>query len=271
MLHEARYEDFFDAPVGRYTVTGSSVVWCESPALCGSILWAAQDEHETRRILAVFDQHRRHMQSGFDVVLDTRGVQSVDPSCLQILIQWMKQRKDTLLPHVRRHVNVIRDGPIGLMLTGLLPVLGWTHDYRLCTDASEAFRSVDADERLRDEVDAIAARLRGTPDELRALWTLLERGTELDTLTIERASALLATSTRTLQRVLTTHGTSFRQELADARFARAQTLLRASDDKITAVSAAVGLSERALTDLFNRKTGLSPAVWRKRAKERDEP
>ena len=248
---------------GRYTITGSSFVWVASPTLGGAVLWGEQPEAETRAILHVFDQYPKQMASAFDIVLDTRGVGRVDPSALAILFSWLLANRRDLSRQLRMQANVIREGPIGFLLTGLLPVAQWTLPYAIHYDPIDAFRSVagDAGLALAAEVDAIAERIRGVSREVRVTRELLER--HLDT-GVEQVARVLGISARSLQRALMRGGTSFYAEVVSARLARAQALLRETDDKVAAIAAEVGVSERGLTQLFRRRTGVGPAEWRKR-------
>jgi transcriptional regulator GlxA family with amidase domain len=109
--------------------------------------------------------------------------------------------------------------------------------------------------------DAIAQRIRGVSREVRLTRELLER--HLDT-GVEQVARVLGISARSLQRALMRRGTSFNAAVVSARLARAQTLLRETDDKVAAIAADVGVSERGLTQLFRRRTGVGPAEWRKR-------
>ena len=260
---ETAYETFVNAPVGGYAVTGSSFVWCLSPELCGAFLWGQQPEDETRRILNIFDHYRDHMAPKFGILLDTRGVEKVDYDCLKILFEWLVARRKELMTRIHLQANVIREGPIGFLLTGLLPVVGPMHPYNVHTDPIEAFTSLagEAGIALCAEVEAIAERVRGVPHELTQLRMMLRRNTET---TLDAVSRALRTAPRSLQRLLTRHSTSFHREVTTARFERAMDLLRSSDQKLAAVSAHVGISERSLTLLFRARTGLSPSEWRKR-------
>ncbi len=260
---ETAYGPFLESTVGRYTVTGAAFVWCASPALCGACLWDGHSEAETRAILNIFDQYPRHMAREFDIVLDTRGVSRVDPSALGLLFSWLVERRKGLEGRLRQQANIIREGPTGFLLTGLLPVARWSLPYRLFYEPVEAFRSVAGADgpQLCAEVEAIAERVRGVPRELRLTRELLATQIDLDVDDVGRA---LGMSGRSLQRALAAHGTSFRAELASARFARAQDLLRTSDHKVATIAERVGISERALTLLFRARTGLGPAEWRKR-------
>lgn len=262
---EADYQPFVDAPVGRFTVLKASLVWCASPGLCGAVFWGHHDEEEARKILHICDQYERHMGATFNIILDTRGVEVVEPHNLQLLFSWLLERQDRMFPRIHLQASVIREGPIGFLLAGLLPVVGKTHPYRIFTDPLAAFHVAGASPELCAEVETLSTRLQGIPQELRFLRAYLESNPHTS---IEEACSRVGTSTRSLQRLLARQGTSFHQEASRARLSLAQELLRASDLKLLAVSARVGLSERALTLLFRSQTGLSPAGWRKQNRSR---
>lgn len=259
---ETDYDTFLNGTVGRYTVVGTVFVWCRSPTLCGAFMWGEPDEDDTRAVLKIFDQYPHQMASAFDIVLDSRGVTRVDSTALSALFEWLRARQRHLAGRLRLQANVIREGPIAFMLTGLLPLTRWPIPYRFYTDPAAAFRDVVGEPgvALAAEVEAIAERHRGVTREVRVTRDMLARRLDV---TIDEVSRHLATSPRSLQRVLRRHGTSFREEVTHARFVRAQALLASGDDKVAAVGARVGISERALTSLFRKKTGMSPAQWRR--------
>lgn len=260
---ETTYEAFLRTTVGRYTVTGTSFVWWASPTLCGVFLWGEPTEVETRAILHLFDQYPTQMAPQFDMVLDTRGVERAEAGGVKLLFSWLLANRKELANHLRMQANVIREGPIGFLLTGLLPVAGWTLPYRMHFEPAEAFRLVAGEEgdALTAEVEAIAERLRGVSRELRVTREMLTHKLHVTASEVSRA---LGMSQRSLQRALTRHSTSFHAEVVSARVARAQALLRSGDEKLAVIAARVGVSERALTMMFRTKVGVSPAEWRNR-------
>jgi len=100
MIHTS-HETFLAAPAGRYCVLGTAVAWCASPSLGGVVLWSRQSEAETRTVLELFESCLRSMDASFDVILDTRGVDLVDPEPLQILFSWMVAHLGELAQRVR--------------------------------------------------------------------------------------------------------------------------------------------------------------------------
>lgn len=255
--------DAFEAsPLGRFTTTGSVLVWCASPTLCGAYAWGRPDPAETKSVLRLFDQYPRMMSKTFDIVLDARAVEAVDEEALVAVTAWMWRHRAALLECIRV-TSVIREGRAGFLLAGLLPTIANSGRFRVSTDVAEAFRGVLAEgaDELAGEVESIAAHLRGVPACVQAVRALLEA--RLDA-TLEDAATALGMSPRSLQRALRSDGTSFHAEVAAARLAAASELLSSTDLKLAAIAAQVGLSERALTLLFQTRTGLSPIAWRRR-------
>ncbi|MGE0788179.1 MAG: helix-turn-helix domain-containing protein [Sandaracinaceae bacterium] len=259
---ETDYETFLRGTAGRYTVLGTVLVWCSSPTLCGVVMWDAPRAEDTVPLLHILDQYPHQMASAFDIVLDSREVSRVDPGALAHLFGWLVARRTHLAQRLRLQANVIREGPVAFTLTGLLPLADWPIPSRFFTDPVDAFRATAGEEgpEFAREVDRIVQRHRGVARELLVTREMLSRSLDA---TIEEVSRALATSPRSLQRILRRHGTSFRDEVTDARFVRAQELLASTDEKIASVAARVGTSERALTTLFRKKAGTTPAEWRR--------
>jgi AraC-like DNA-binding protein len=71
-------------------------------------------------------------------------------------------------------------------------------------------------------------------------------------------------STRTLQRACTRAGSSYRDEVAEARFAHADALLRSTADKIEAIARRAGYeSPTSFTRQFNQRYGVTPNQFRR--------
>ncbi|MEO8799935.1 MAG: helix-turn-helix domain-containing protein [Polyangiaceae bacterium] len=262
MLVEASAKDFERSPLGRFTCTGSAVVWVDSASLGGWHIWGRPDEDETRTLLTLLAAYPK-LAGTFDLIADTRGVEMVNPTALSLLVPWVFQHRKELKRRVRVQANVIRRDSVGFLLMGIIGSVGDVYPLRTYTDPVEAFRSVagDAGELLCGEIESIVTRVRATPMEVQTLRTLLTSDVAT---TIRSAAKTLSTSPRSLQRVLAHHGTSFHDEQTSARFTLAKSLLTTTESKVSGVAARVGWSERTLTSIFRARTGLTPADWRKR-------
>ncbi len=266
MLVEASALAFERSPVGRYTSTASAVVWCASPSLAGWHLWGRPDETETRAILQVLTSYRA-IAPRFDIVADTRSVELVNPPALAIFVPWLVEHQRELRARVRLQANVIRRDATGYLLMGVLASLGDLYPFKTFTEPVEAFRSVAGEQGvpLAAEMEEIVGRVRAVPSAILALRAMLAEDVEVG---IDDAARRLSMSSRSLQRALQQHRTSFHDEQTSARFALAQALLRDGDEKVASVARRVGCSERTLTSLFRARTGLTPSDWRKGASSR---
>jgi AraC-like DNA-binding protein len=256
---------FLRDPVGRWVVASPTmIVFCAAKDLCGCTAWGRPSREDTARLLEVFGGFRHpSIAPRFDVVLDGRAIEGIDPEALQALIAWLDACKSELAARVRVQYGVIADSLVGVTLAGILPVLGDTHAFRVVHDPKDAFRALSpAGEAIAEEVYAAVGVARGTPRELRELRDLLHA--RAGGATIQSAARALRVSVRTLQRLLRERGTTFRDEVRDARFDAARELLVHGDAKVAAIAGRVGLSENALARLVRDKTGATPAELRKR-------
>jgi AraC-like DNA-binding protein len=262
MERAASIEGFLRDPVGHWVVPApTAIVFCAHAELGGSVTWGRPTREDTERTLAAFEGlHHPAMAARFDVMLDGRAIEGVDPSSLSYLIEWLAHRREELTRRIRVQVGVISDSLTGVTLAGILPTLGDTHAFRVLRDRRSALRALGGSDALCDELDRAVELVRGEPPQLRALRDRLRANASSS---IEDVARALAISVRSLQRILQDCGTSFSDEVREARFAVARELLCESDIKIAALARQLGLSENALTKLVRDKTGMTPLELRK--------
>lgn len=100
----------------------------------------------------------------------------------------------------------------------------------------------------------------------RSLITLIREGRA----TLAELASLHHTSTRSLQRKLSEHGTSFQQLLDHTRRLLAEEYLRRQDLDLAEIALLLGYSEQsAFTRAFRGWTGHAPAQWRRQAQGQD--
>ncbi len=199
-----------------------------------------------------------------DILLDGRAIDIVDPDALEVLFTWLAKRGSDIAKRVRLQVGVIPEGLLGVTLAGILPALGSSHHpFVVERDHLAALRVIAPDdaEALAEELSLAVAEASGLSPLMRRLRDLLrERCADL---VVDDAARALGLSTRTLQRSLKTEGTSFQDELRDARVDRAASLLRSTDDKLASIAARIGVNEGTLAELIRDRFGMTPAEYRR--------
>lgn len=253
---------FLRAPVGRWIVVGTSLVWCHSPTLCGSIGWGEPTEEDTRRLVRLLDAYRQ-LAPRFDVLLDGSAIERVGGPSLMLLLEWTREHFAELTRRIRQRVGVISDGMAAVTMAGIQPVLGGPGDVTLVRQAREGFRLLlpDGGDGLCDELTRLVVEARGLTPVVIALRPLLKH--HGGRLSLREAAKALRLSVRTLQRQLREAGRSYRDEQIEARFQLALELL-GGDEKIVAVAGRVGLSEAGLLRLVRARTGLTPTELRRK-------
>lgn len=209
------------------------------------------------------------MADQVDVILDTSLVERVEPSAVEAVISFVVAHGARLAGRVRQQIGVVRRGIDGATLSGIVPMVGHALPFRIVDDPRDAYRLI-----LGEDGDALCAEVRAlvdtasqVPPVIRALREVMRsRAPSIDLAAGARA---VGVSARSLQRTLGEHGTSFRAELRDVRFAEACAALATGDEKIAAIASRLGLSENALTQLFRERVGQTPGEYRRSAVTRD--
>lgn len=252
-------------PVGRFFVTSRcALVWCHGPTLGGAIAWGRPTCDDVTRILAAFELYRApSIAPRFATIMDGRAIEAVEPDAFTQFMGWLAERRAELTERVDIQLGVVAaDSLVGATLSGILPVVGRTHRFRVVVDPVEAFRAVSPDgDALAKEVDQLAAAARGVPEEVGRLRALLRARPQRG---VAGAAAALGIARRTLQRQLARTGTSFSGELRDALYERVHQMLVGGDEKIAVIARRVGLSEGTLTRLVREKSGRTPGELRRR-------
>jgi transcriptional regulator GlxA family with amidase domain len=133
---------------------------------------------------------------------------------------------------------------------------------RYFVDARSALVWLDVShDTLLADLDQIREAVTEVPNDLYRLRLFLRN--DPDDMSISAAAAHIGSSVRGLQRRLQELSTSFREELARARVARAQQLLKDTDLPLMAIALEVGCqTQQHFTWLFRKLTGTTPARWR---------
>jgi AraC-like DNA-binding protein len=265
--------DFMAAPLDRYLLGKSWLVWCRSPSLCGVVLWDRPDGDDAAVLVHLFALGRSPvMAAELDMVVDTRRLVGVD---LELFARFADYARQTAGENerLRRQAIVRADGLVGAVTAGFHPVAETRHAWSVFSDSAGAFAWLEGaegqgqppTEALRAEIEQLVDTARGSDTLVRSLQEHLAQN--IDAPRVQKAARALGLSSRSLQRELLEHGTSFRAEVARVRVGRAELLLAETDLKVAAIATEVGCASLPhFISLFRRVRQTSPGRFRARAR-----
>jgi AraC-like DNA-binding protein len=204
-------------------------------------------------------------------VIDASHMESGDPAAFRAAERYVSHNAGALREWVRRVAMIRPSGMGGAIVAGAYEVMPRPYPVQVFNDAAGAFAwlaeagldragwPADGAALLAD-VHADAA---GTPRFVGQLRAWLD--SHLVDTELRLAAKALGASERTLQRKLTEAGTSFSDELAEARLRAARRLLLDTDRPLTAIAFDVGCSSlQQFSALFRKHLGESPSAFRQR-------
>jgi AraC-like DNA-binding protein len=261
--------DLASDPVDRYWIGKTQLVFCGSPAMCGTITWGSPDSADVRALVQALGlaQHSA-LASGFAVYMDASGIERVDWQPFSELAIFVRDQLPAWAKVITKQAVIVPSGPAGAMLAGMVPMLGGAFPMKFFDGAADALdwlgwaRDASAIATL-DEARQLAADARGITPTIHQLRSWL--ATDLIGPSLESAARSLGTSARTLQRELQSADTSFTAEVQAARVREACRLLAETDEKVEVIARTVGCSTASqLSTLFRKVVGETPAVYRER-------
>jgi AraC-like DNA-binding protein len=195
--------------------------------------------------------------------VDVRRMEGVDHQALVAFAQYFAGHSQRLAELVSG-AAVVHGGGLGQVLAAGFPSLAsMPYDVSLFSEPVEALTWLGCrgSARLAAELDTVQAASIGTTPvvrDVRAYCAANLREAELD-----GAAAALGMSSRSMQRKLHEHGTSYQRELEAARVDAAKRWLVETSSPIADIAASVGCtSAQHLTLMFRRVTGGTPSQWR---------
>jgi AraC-like DNA-binding protein len=262
-MRQALLEDFARDPVGSFLVGETFVHFCATPNLWGVILWGRPTERD-----AIALGHSLVLELGPPAephasIVDARHLEGADPGAFRAAGRYLARHRGALATSVRRLALLRPSGISGAIVAGAYEVLPRPYPVALFEDAASAFGWLEAPASGAAMLWALHAEATRTPPLLGSLRGLLDG--HLSGLAIEDAAHALGVSERTLQRRLWEAGTTFKDELADARIRAAKQMLSDGASALTSVALDVGCASlQHFSALFRKRTGESPSAFRKR-------
>jgi AraC-like DNA-binding protein len=257
--------EFVQKPVGAWTYSEPLLLWAASPSICGiSYSGHVGAQHFPKLQQLAFLAFHKELQRPYFALIDGQRLSGLDP----VLFTFLTEHLGTIAAAGRGLIErlvVVR--PTGL--TGAA-VLGLFHQHfvgqldvrfvdTLAAGIAELPASVDG-----SAIENAAMEAMGTPVVLDVLRRILQTDPNM---TLDTLARRLGMSTRSLQRECMAAGSSFRDEVANARLELAAHLLRTSDDKIEAIARTAGYSSAvSLARRFQKVHGITPAEYRQRSR-----
>lgn len=239
----------------------SFLTWCATPRLVGTVHFGRRDTVDAHTLIRLYALARHPvMKRPLRRVVDGRRLAGIDGDAWTRMTGAVMPQLDTLRGLFERQAVIVTPSLEGARNVALLPALGPGDEYRVFTDADEAYRWADPVDGPR--AHAAVARLLeelATTDDL-VLRARAWIATHLRDARIQRCAIALGVSARSLQRHLSAAQTSFRQIVTSERLAAARERLVDGASKIEAVARDVGFSSASQLGAALRRAGLpSPA------------
>lgn len=257
------------APVGRYVAGETFAHFCAAPTLWGIVLWGRPDEAHAMALGRSLVKELAPPAVAHASIIDASRLAHTDPGAFRAAERYLTHFGALLGNRLTRLALVRPDGLSGAVVAGAFDVLPQPYPTRVFTSAGDAFAWLVAEGRAPDwPADAaflgeLHADAAGTPIFLAGLRTLLEA--HLVGLALADAAKQLGVSERTLQRKLGELGTTFQDEISEARVRVAKRLLVDTDTPITNIALDVGCASlQHFSALFRKRCGQSPSAFRKR-------
>jgi AraC-like DNA-binding protein len=261
VVRAATLEEFLGAPVGRWTHAPPLAAWVATPTLCGLAYSGFISSTEVPRLreLGTLPFHAA-LQRPYRAILDCGAVTGVDAAAFGFLLEHSRDIATTV--GLLECVAYVR--PPGM--TAAMAV-GVFHDHLVASvnlkfveTLAEAIEHVGG-EAHRDEIEAM---VRETEDST-LIVALRRMLLEDPRRTLDAVARELKVSTRSLQRACLASETTFRDEVANARFAFSEQLLRATDDKVDVIARRAGYaSSAAFARRFQQVHGVTPTQFRQK-------
>jgi AraC-like DNA-binding protein len=272
----APLEEFAAAPVGRYVAGDSFAHFCAAPTLWGLILWGRPSGADAQvlgrsLILGLAPPAVPHV-----TIIDASHMESGDPAAFRAAERYVTSNAGALQKWVFRVALVRPSGMGGAIIAGAYEVLPRPYPVAVFDRAAAAFDWLAGRSGDLPPVDTtgwpadgpallaqVHAEVTGSPPIVGQLRAYLDG--HLGDAELRRAARTLGTSERSLQRKLGEAGTSFKDQLTEARLRAARRMLLDTDNPLTAIAFDVGCSSlQQFSALFRKHLGESPSAFRQR-------
>lgn len=225
----------------------------------GFAMWGVPSEAEVDRLMAVLDVEITDAVDPHVSLVDFSRLQSIPVHGFGAIGRWLDTHHAVIGKYVKRQALVRPEGIAGSIVAGFYALREKHYPVEVFTHVEDAVEWLD-----RLDTIWLPAFLEDSCGELKEVAAIRAAVAKnpLET-TIESVAKDLLTTERTLQRKLSSAGTSFRDELTYARIERAKDLLLTTSDPIGTIALNVGFASQShFNKAFQQRTGLLPSDFR---------
>lgn len=255
--------EFRAQPEGAYVAGRGWMYFAFDANLFGYALWGTPSPDDLQGLVHVLELELDRAPHA--ALVDVSSVDALGQDGFEVLAGYVMRHAAQLARIVTRTAMVRSTGLNGAIASGFFDIVGSPFPVSFWDERGAAFahvghsRPLEAAESLRSAIVTAG----GVAGPLRELRCYLEEN--LSTHSLEAAARSLGITSRTLQRRLGEHGTSYVEEAQEARVRVAERLLRETDTPVTRIAVEVGCaSSQHFSDLFRRRRGVSPTTFRAR-------
>ncbi|MDP1829480.1 MAG: helix-turn-helix transcriptional regulator [Archangium sp.] len=253
---------FLAQPTGAF-LCGDSFAFYNLGTVCGWRVWGRPSRDEAKQLVACIATAYAPGAPPYHSLVDLRGLEGVDAAGFEVLLEFVKSKREQMATQLVRQAVVRPPGLLGALSSGFYVLLQPRHRVRVFDSMNEAtgwLRPPDG-----GSLSALVEAFESTTTV--SLVTGLRRwlASSLHEPVPGDAAKALGVSLRTMQRRLTAEKTSFNAQLRLARVEAAQRLLVDSDLKLAGVALDAGFpSSQQLATSFKEVTGMTPSEFRER-------
>jgi AraC-like DNA-binding protein len=250
-------------PAGSYVAGKSWLYFMFDETLSGFALWGSPEPDDMEGLVRLMElELDRPLHAG---LVDVRYVEGFSARSFAILSGYVV-RSAVQLSRIISHTSMVRrPGLLGAIAHGFFGATASPFPVSFHDELTEGFERVGARDPRAWAAALDAARTAAAGVHPSLLATRLYLDGHLSGPSIDAAARAAGVSSRTLQRRLKELGTSFADEIVEARVRAAARLLEETAQPVTTIAFQVGFSSpQHMSSQFRRLRGLTPTEHRER-------